>query len=73
MLSAVKDIPNPKYFSVFLTEQADGDAEIKDGSFTETLPSASVKQSLNVTGKKLNFRYPECELFVSIKCFFFSN
>lgn len=35
--------------------QADGDAEFKDGSFTEMLTSASEKQSFNGTGKTSNY------------------
>lgn len=39
------------YFICHCIQQADGDAEIKDGSFTEILASGAEKQSLNGTGK----------------------
>lgn len=39
------------YFIYHCLQQADGDAEIKDGSFTEILASGAEKQSLNGTGK----------------------
>lgn len=48
------------YFIYHCIQQADGDAEIKDGSFTEILASGTEKQSLNGTGKTSDIKliYP---------------
>lgn len=36
-------------------QQADGDAEMKDGSFTEALTSGTERHSSDSTGKTFNF------------------
>ncbi len=50
---------NRLYKSVYWIQQADGNADVTDGSFTEALSSDAAKQSSDRTGKtfdiKINF------------------